>query len=119
MVRDRYWRAGLEARVEPFLFDMDRQMIDADIVVSSRKEDACEKTAAEVRELGRHALSHPCHVGRWEECEQLVTAAYGISGLYNLKPLTETSSGMMVTAIAGCMWVASVVMTRKIMDLQI
>jgi NAD(P)-dependent dehydrogenase (short-subunit alcohol dehydrogenase family) len=48
----------------------------ADIVVSSRKADACDETAAEVRELGRRALAHPCHVGRWEECEQLVTAAF-------------------------------------------
>src|SRR5262249_57853999 len=34
MVREGYRRAGLEARVEPFLFTMDREMKAADIVVS-------------------------------------------------------------------------------------
>ncbi|HZM97177.1 MAG TPA: undecaprenyldiphospho-muramoylpentapeptide beta-N-acetylglucosaminyltransferase [Vicinamibacterales bacterium] len=33
MVRDGYRRAGLEARVEPFLFAMDREMKSADLVV--------------------------------------------------------------------------------------
>jgi UDP-N-acetylglucosamine--N-acetylmuramyl-(pentapeptide) pyrophosphoryl-undecaprenol N-acetylglucosamine transferase len=33
MVRDGYRRAGLEARVEPFLFAMDREMKTADLVV--------------------------------------------------------------------------------------
>ena len=33
MVRDGYRRAGLEARVEPFLFTMDREMRAADLVV--------------------------------------------------------------------------------------
>ena len=33
MVRDGYRRAGLEARVEPFLFAMDREMNAADLVV--------------------------------------------------------------------------------------
>ena len=33
MVRDGYRQAGLEARVEPFLFDMDREMKHADLVV--------------------------------------------------------------------------------------
>ena len=33
MVRDGYRRAGLEARVEPFLFAMDREMKAADFVV--------------------------------------------------------------------------------------
>ena len=33
MVRDGYRRAGIEARVEPFLFEMDREMKAADLVV--------------------------------------------------------------------------------------
>jgi UDP-N-acetylglucosamine--N-acetylmuramyl-(pentapeptide) pyrophosphoryl-undecaprenol N-acetylglucosamine transferase len=33
MVRDGYRRAGVEARVEPFLFEMDREMKAADLVV--------------------------------------------------------------------------------------
>lgn len=48
----------------------------ADIVVASRKEDACQEAAAEVRTLGRRALAYCCHVGRWGELEGLVDAAY-------------------------------------------
>jgi UDP-N-acetylglucosamine--N-acetylmuramyl-(pentapeptide) pyrophosphoryl-undecaprenol N-acetylglucosamine transferase len=33
MVRDAYRRAGLESRVEPFLYEMDREMRTADLVV--------------------------------------------------------------------------------------
>ena len=33
MVREGYRRAGLDARVEPFLYAMDREMSDADLVV--------------------------------------------------------------------------------------
>jgi len=52
----------------------------ADIVVASRKEHACQEAAEEVRRLGRRALAHPCHVGRWRELEALVDAAYDVFG---------------------------------------
>lgn len=52
----------------------------ADIVVSSRKLDACEETAEEVRRLGRRALACACHVGQWDECARLVDAAYEAFG---------------------------------------
>jgi NAD(P)-dependent dehydrogenase (short-subunit alcohol dehydrogenase family) len=48
----------------------------ADIVVSSRKEDACEEAADEVRSLGRRVLARACHIGHWDEIEGLVDAAY-------------------------------------------
>lgn len=49
----------------------------ADVVITSRKLDACEELAAEVRELtGRRALPVACHVGKWDELEQLTDAAY-------------------------------------------
>jgi NAD(P)-dependent dehydrogenase (short-subunit alcohol dehydrogenase family) len=48
----------------------------ADIVVSSRKQDACDEVVEEVRALGRRAFAHRCHVGRWSEIETLVEAAY-------------------------------------------
>jgi len=44
VVRDGYRRAGLEARVEPFLFEMDREMTSADLVV-------CRSGATTVAEL--------------------------------------------------------------------
>jgi NAD(P)-dependent dehydrogenase (short-subunit alcohol dehydrogenase family) len=48
----------------------------ADIIVASRKLDACEAVAAEVRALGRRALPAAAHVGRWDACDALVTLAY-------------------------------------------
>ncbi len=47
----------------------------ADVVVSSRKLDECEKVAEEVRALGRRALAVSCHVGDWDQCAELVDAA--------------------------------------------
>lgn len=48
----------------------------ADVVVASRKQEACEDAAAEVRRAGRRALAHVCHMGRWDEIDGLVDAAY-------------------------------------------
>jgi NAD(P)-dependent dehydrogenase (short-subunit alcohol dehydrogenase family) len=45
-------------------------------VVSSRKQEACEEAAAEVRSLGRRAFAHCCHIGHWDEIDGLVDAAY-------------------------------------------
>jgi NAD(P)-dependent dehydrogenase (short-subunit alcohol dehydrogenase family) len=44
----------------------------ADVVIASRKLDACEAVADEVRAQGREALGVACHVGRWDDCAQLV-----------------------------------------------
>ena len=52
----------------------------ADVIVASRKEDACREVAAELRSAGGRALGHACHVGRWDELERLVEAAYGEFG---------------------------------------
>ena len=46
----------------------------ADIVVSSRKIEACEVVAEEIRALGRRALPVRCHVGDWAECDALINA---------------------------------------------
>ena len=46
----------------------------ADIVVASRKIEACELVAGEIRALGRSALPLRCHVGDWEECDALIDA---------------------------------------------
>lgn len=47
----------------------------ADVVVASRKLEACEAVAEDVRSLGRKAIAVACHVGRWDECESLVRRA--------------------------------------------
>jgi NAD(P)-dependent dehydrogenase (short-subunit alcohol dehydrogenase family) len=48
----------------------------ADVVITSRNLTNCRKAAAEVVALGRRALAYSCHVGHWDEIEQLVVAAY-------------------------------------------
>jgi NAD(P)-dependent dehydrogenase (short-subunit alcohol dehydrogenase family) len=49
----------------------------ADVVVASRKLEACEQVAAEVRSVtGRDALAVACHVGRWDDCDRLADAVY-------------------------------------------
>jgi NAD(P)-dependent dehydrogenase (short-subunit alcohol dehydrogenase family) len=45
----------------------------ADVVIASRKLDACEAAAAEIRAAtGRRAVPIACHVGRWADCDRLV-----------------------------------------------
>ena len=49
----------------------------ADIIVTSRKADACEEVAAEVTAMGRQkTLAYGCHVGHWDEIDGLLDAAY-------------------------------------------
>jgi UDP-N-acetylglucosamine--N-acetylmuramyl-(pentapeptide) pyrophosphoryl-undecaprenol N-acetylglucosamine transferase len=55
MVRDGYRRAGLEARVEPFLFTMDREMKSADLIVCR----AGATTLAEVAAAGMASILVP------------------------------------------------------------
>ncbi|MDG2277826.1 MAG: SDR family NAD(P)-dependent oxidoreductase [Pseudomonadales bacterium] len=52
----------------------------ADVVVTSRKIEACEEVAREIEALGQQALPYACHVGHWEELESLVDAAYAKFG---------------------------------------
>jgi NAD(P)-dependent dehydrogenase (short-subunit alcohol dehydrogenase family) len=48
----------------------------ADIVITSRKLDACQAAVREIEALGRNALAYACHVGHWDEAPGLVEAAY-------------------------------------------
>src|SRR5437763_16441207 len=49
----------------------------ADVIIASRKLDACEAVAREVQsETGHEAMPHACHVGRWQDIDALVDAAY-------------------------------------------
>ncbi|HEY0876030.1 MAG TPA: undecaprenyldiphospho-muramoylpentapeptide beta-N-acetylglucosaminyltransferase [Vicinamibacterales bacterium] len=54
-VRDAYTRAGLDARVEPFLFAMDREIKAADLVISR----AGATTIAELTAAGKPAVLVP------------------------------------------------------------
>lgn len=55
MVRDAYERAGLHARVEAFLYEMDREMKQADLVVAR----AGATTLSELAAAGRPAILVP------------------------------------------------------------
>jgi len=47
----------------------------ADVVVASRKLEACEVAAKEVEaSTGRTAVGIACHVGRWDDCDALIAA---------------------------------------------
>ena len=53
----------------------------ADVVISSRKQDACDELAAAVRETtGRTALAVAAHAGRWDDIDRLVDVVYGELG---------------------------------------
>jgi len=52
----------------------------ADVVIASRKLEACEEAAREVEKLGRRALPIAAHVGRWEDNDRLAEAAYAQFG---------------------------------------
>lgn len=70
----------------------------ANIVVTSRKLDSCEKVADEIRAMGRQALSVACHVGHWDELGNLVDQAVNKFGRIDIlvnnagmSPISESS----------------------------
>lgn len=71
----------------------------ADLIVSSRKADACEAVAAELSGPGRRAVGIACHVGYWAQVEALAEQAWAAFGridvLVNnagLSPLAPSSA---------------------------
>lgn len=49
----------------------------ADVVIASRKLDACQATAAAIEaETGRTAMPYAVHVGHWDQLDSLVEAVY-------------------------------------------
>jgi NAD(P)-dependent dehydrogenase (short-subunit alcohol dehydrogenase family) len=101
--------------------------VGADVVVASRKLENCVRVAEEVRALGRKALPVACHVGRWEEIDRLVDAAYkefgrvdilvnnaGMSPLYpSLRDVSEDLfDKVLAVNLKGPFRLASVIGTR-------
>ena len=78
----------------------------ADIVVTSRKAEACEETAAAVRALGRVAHVVPANVSRWEECDRLVADAYAAAGRIDVLVNNAGSSPLYddITAVSEAMF---------------
>jgi len=52
----------------------------ADVVIASRKLEACEAVAREVEKLGRRALPVAAHVGKWDDNDMLAARAYAEFG---------------------------------------
>ena len=100
----------------------------AEVVVASRKADACAAVAAELwEETGQRVVGIPAHVGRWEDCDRLVEAAYdefgkvdilvnnaGMSPLYpSLDAVSEELFDKVIAVnLKGPFRLASVVGTR-------
>jgi UDP-N-acetylglucosamine--N-acetylmuramyl-(pentapeptide) pyrophosphoryl-undecaprenol N-acetylglucosamine transferase len=98
-VRDAYRRAGLEARVEPFIYTMDREMKSADLVICR----AGATTLAELTACGRPSLLVPLptaaddHQRRNAE----VLAAAGAAEAIDQARLTGALLADRITALAG------------------
>lgn len=54
--------------------------LGAKVVISSRKADACEQVAGELKEQGYEAIAIPCNVGRKDELQNLVDKTLGAWG---------------------------------------
>ena len=52
----------------------------AEVIVVSRKPEACDEVVATLRSAGLKAASCACHVGHWDELEPLVERIYGDFG---------------------------------------
>jgi len=52
----------------------------ADIALCGRKLEACRETAQEIEALGRRAFARACHVGQWQQLDELVDTVYAHFG---------------------------------------
>ena len=99
VVRRAYRDAGLEARVEPFLFTMDREMKHADVIVCR----AGATTIAEFTAAGRAAILIPLPTAaddhQRKNAEVLVVA--GAADLIEQKDLTGDALAARLLALTG------------------
>ena len=84
---DRFALSGKVALVTGGSRGLGREMVlafadaGADVVIASRKQEACDELAAEVtKTTGRRALPIACHVGRWSDLDSLVETTYAEMG---------------------------------------
>jgi NAD(P)-dependent dehydrogenase (short-subunit alcohol dehydrogenase family) len=78
----------------------------ADVVVASRKLDACRAVAQEIEAMGRRALAWSTNVSNWDELEPLADAAYDTFGRVDV---LVNNAGMSllygdVTEVTEAMW---------------
>jgi NAD(P)-dependent dehydrogenase (short-subunit alcohol dehydrogenase family) len=48
----------------------------ADVIIASRKLNACEDVAREIEAMGRRSLPIGCHVGKWRDIDQMLEVVY-------------------------------------------
>jgi NAD(P)-dependent dehydrogenase (short-subunit alcohol dehydrogenase family) len=74
----------------------------ADVVVASRRLEACRDVAKQVEELGRRALPVACDMGDWEEIDRLAERCFEHFGrcdvLVNNAGVTQAPSPMLDTS---------------------
>jgi UDP-N-acetylglucosamine--N-acetylmuramyl-(pentapeptide) pyrophosphoryl-undecaprenol N-acetylglucosamine transferase len=99
MVRKAYADAGLGARVEPFLFDMDREMRSADLIVCR----AGATTIAELTAVGRPSVLIPLPTAADDHQRKNaeVLAAAGAAELIEQSQLDGAGLAERLTALAG------------------
>jgi UDP-N-acetylglucosamine--N-acetylmuramyl-(pentapeptide) pyrophosphoryl-undecaprenol N-acetylglucosamine transferase len=99
MVSDGYRRAGLEARVEPFLFAMDREMKSADVVICR----AGATTLAELMAAGRPSILIPLPTAtddhQRRNAEALVSR--GAARMIDQREMTGERLAMEIQRLAG------------------
>ncbi len=112
MDRDRFDLTGKVALVTGGSRGLGRSMVlgfaaaGADVVVASRKLDACRAVAGEVEAMGHRALPWSCNVSNWDELEPLADAAYDTFGRVDV---LVNNAGMSllygdVTEVTEAMW---------------
>jgi NAD(P)-dependent dehydrogenase (short-subunit alcohol dehydrogenase family) len=112
VVRDRFDLTGKVALVTGGSRGLGRAMAlgfaaaGADVVVASRKLDACRAVAGEIEAMGRRALARSCNVSIWDELEPLADAAYDAFGRVDV---LVNNAGMSllyrdVTEVTEAMW---------------
>ena len=76
----------------------------ARVVIASRKIDACEQLAAQIRDNGGEAAALACHVGDWASLDQVVSAAadrWGrLDGLINNAGMSPLAPSLLDTSEA-------------------
>src|SRR5688500_17208238 len=99
MVRDGYRRARLEARVEPFLFEMDREMTAADVIVCR----AGATTLAELMAAGRPSILIPLPTATDDHQRKnaLALVTHGAAHMVEQRELTGERLAAEIEALAA------------------
>jgi UDP-N-acetylglucosamine--N-acetylmuramyl-(pentapeptide) pyrophosphoryl-undecaprenol N-acetylglucosamine transferase len=99
MVRNGYRRAGLEARVEPFLFAMDREMKAADLVICR----AGATTLAELAASGKASILVPLPTATddHQRSNALALVTHGAARMVEQRELSGDRIAAELLALAG------------------